>query len=370
MKQKLLTLTVFLLSSIFLTLCTNSTEPKENLLPEKEYEPGTRDYTWRIDTLNNDAPYNYFTKIWGSSPNDIWIVGGGPTENMQILRYNGESIYSIYDIDITSTPWSVFGFDSNDVWIGGSNFDFKHYDGTSLTLNNILYKKDYIKSAFSDIWGTSHSHLMAAGGILHSMDVIYGVVMIYNGVKWEYAEEPIPNLQFTTLRKSLYEDDYFLLGFKLGNNSPDSSFFYRYNGDEISKLDIGTSYPPSKKYIGLMDETIYFINNKIIYKLWDGAIKQKISLANTIASSERIIGRDEKDFFIQCDGGIGHYNGSNLALVYNIDERFGIVDGIVFENEIFIIGFYKDSLIFFLIKGQKNINDTIQKSIFNNYNMY
>jgi len=354
-KQKLLTLVIFILSSLFLTLCTNPTEPKETLLPEKEYEPGTRDYVWSIDTLNNDAPFNYYTKIWGSSPNDIWIVGGGPKENMQILKFNGDSVYSIYDIDITSTPWSVFGFDSNDVWIGGSNFDIKHYDGESLTTYSRLPLEGFRSSGISDIWGINKSDVFAVGGLSNNDGSLYASIMHYNGIDWQYSVDPIFNLQFLQIFKDNFHDDYYLLAHRVSAQNPDSAYIIKFDGNSIHEENIASSINPLAKQLALMDGTLYFMIDEELYKLWNGKIAKKLSLNGTSVSGIKIFGRNENDFFIQCDRGIGHYDGINLRVLYNITERFGIVDGIIFDNDVFFMGFFKDSFKFFLIHGKKTL---------------
>ncbi len=35
-------------------------------------EAGSRDYIWTVDTINYP---NSITRIWGSSPSDVWAVG-------------------------------------------------------------------------------------------------------------------------------------------------------------------------------------------------------------------------------------------------------------------------------------------------------
>lgn len=353
-KQKLLTLVVFILSSIFLTLCTNPTEPKEKLLPEKEYEPGTRDYVWSIDTLNIDAPLNYYTKIWGSSPNDIWIVGQGGDPAKRVIRFNGASLYYFGPNDQSFEARSVFGFTQSEIWIGGENFDFWHSSGDNITLNSEHVLQGFREGNISDIWGDSQSNIFAVGGSVHIEEKIYAILLNFNGNVWNYASDPIFNLQFQTIRKDQYNSDYYILALRVNPPNPDSAYFYKYDGFSLKKVFITDSINPLAKQIFLMDGTIYFIQDKEIYKLWNGKINKKISLYRTNVTGVKVFGRNESDFFVQCEGGIGHYNGINFELVYNIEERFGIVDGIVIENDVFFMGFYIDSFKFFFIRGNSN----------------
>ncbi|MDO8548583.1 MAG: hypothetical protein Q7S39_00325, partial [Ignavibacteria bacterium] len=50
--------------------------------------PGRRDYTWTVDTLN--IPFTNLTRIWGSSPMDVWAIGPGGDANKTIYHFDGE----------------------------------------------------------------------------------------------------------------------------------------------------------------------------------------------------------------------------------------------------------------------------------------
>ena len=54
-----------------------------------QMEPGRRDYTWELDTLN--MPMNYLGAVWGAVPNDLWAVGAGGTSLDRLQHYDGNN---------------------------------------------------------------------------------------------------------------------------------------------------------------------------------------------------------------------------------------------------------------------------------------
>ena len=57
-------------------------------------EPGSRNYTWKLDTLY--MPMNYISSVWGAAPNDVWATGAGGTEYDRLLHYNGSNTDYLY----------------------------------------------------------------------------------------------------------------------------------------------------------------------------------------------------------------------------------------------------------------------------------
>src|SRR5574338_1489724 len=106
----------FLLSLPFLTqLSCNTTEPIDEL------KPGRRDYTWTVDTLKPPESHQYVpfytTSIWGSTPNDMWVTCAGASPLILLWRYDGFR-WSLYPQQLGRDLRSIYGFASNDIWIG------------------------------------------------------------------------------------------------------------------------------------------------------------------------------------------------------------------------------------------------------------
>lgn len=74
--------------------------------------------------------------LWGTSPDDIWAVGGQPTGSPFIWRYRGGTSFEAQSglpADLTTgAVWKVVGRSADDVWMSASRGHVLHWDGTSL----------------------------------------------------------------------------------------------------------------------------------------------------------------------------------------------------------------------------------------------
>jgi photosystem II stability/assembly factor-like uncharacterized protein len=55
-------------------------------------------------------------RVWGSAPNDVWIVG----EQGTILHYDGTN-WNVSNSGTRTTLRRVLGTAADDVWVGGDN---------------------------------------------------------------------------------------------------------------------------------------------------------------------------------------------------------------------------------------------------------
>jgi hypothetical protein len=75
--------------------------------------------------------------IWGSSPSDVWAVGGAPGTEGFVWRLRGDgwepepSLPT--DIASSSAIWKVYGTGPTDVWLVGENGVALHYEGSTLS---------------------------------------------------------------------------------------------------------------------------------------------------------------------------------------------------------------------------------------------
>ncbi len=102
---------------ILLVACDKSTEPSDNEIKDP------RKYTWTIDTLEYPGEFDISMKsIWGSSPSDVYVVGTCSDANGQMWHYDGKEWKSFHlQFGVAYTPFTVFGFDNNDIWVAGGS---------------------------------------------------------------------------------------------------------------------------------------------------------------------------------------------------------------------------------------------------------
>ena len=86
--------------------------------------------TWTIDTIANPTPQTSLDYIWGSSPNNIYVVGSSSNWKGQMYRYDGRAwkVVPISQLEGGPIPGNlglnnILGFGANDVWVIGSQVD-------------------------------------------------------------------------------------------------------------------------------------------------------------------------------------------------------------------------------------------------------
>ena len=79
--------------------------------------------------------------LWGSSPDDVWAVGGQTTGRAFVWRYRGTAFEAVPDVPpqlVTSgTVWKVTGRAADDVWMSAAQGFVLHWDGATLSSQQI-----------------------------------------------------------------------------------------------------------------------------------------------------------------------------------------------------------------------------------------
>ena len=137
--------------------------------------------------------------IWGSGPNDIFVVGETSEAYSTILHYNGES-WSVPE----QTPATfkrhlrdVWGSSPTDVYAVGykwkGNKDkggtILHYDGLDWTATDL---DDIVR--LRGIWGNSPTDIYVVGGtaVTEGSDADNGTILHYDGASWSPMTSPVP----------------------------------------------------------------------------------------------------------------------------------------------------------------------------------
>ncbi len=117
LKTKTATLLLITILLILSSGCKKApTEPGKDNPP-----PGSRNYTWTIDTLNKIAPYNFYSSLWGTSPSNVWCIGLHGDIDKMLMHYDGSTWKNFAYTGQGMIPWSIFGFTADDFWVGGQD---------------------------------------------------------------------------------------------------------------------------------------------------------------------------------------------------------------------------------------------------------
>ena len=313
--------TVLLFISIYLNSC-NTTEPGE-----ENITPGRRDYEWTVDTLYGNSPNYYLLKLWGFDINNVWLAGLGDTPFNLWNNVNGK--WQPYRTKVYGSYVGIYGFSKTDIWIAGNNL-MQHYNGSSWSsVNDILFPNTY-STIYSDLWGSNSSDIYAVGLSGDNEGNNFGIINHFNGTEWEFIDIPEERVIFSQVKQDINGTKYIYLAGTKFETTGDTEKIYMYNGKELIQLYSGTETTTVNQING----KVYLCIGNKIYKPKNNGLEIWKDF-NWTKYLGRVWGRSEKDFFGVASDGLAHYNGTDLVTIYPTVSS--IVDGFIFEKDIFII---------------------------------
>jgi hypothetical protein len=120
----------------------------------------------------NSAPYTgdeSYRAIWGSGPNDVYVVGYNGAHTL-IIHYNGIE-WTQLDVNVPGILNDIWGSGPNDIYVVGDNKLLFHYNGTSWRLRD-----GNITGDIKGIWGSSNKNIYLVNGT--------GKIYHYTGINW------------------------------------------------------------------------------------------------------------------------------------------------------------------------------------------
>ena len=115
--------------------------------------------------------------IWGSSVDDIWVVGADSGDGIgPMVLHREKGRWSRINTGRTGDLWWVFGFDEGPIFMGGENGMILRKDGDVMKLMETPGR-----ATVYGIWGTSPNDLWAVGGNVIDGG-LYGGIREINGL--------------------------------------------------------------------------------------------------------------------------------------------------------------------------------------------
>lgn len=342
MKKVLMPQVVAIMTSILL-----GTECKDNGVVPDYLKPGRRDYVWTVDTLViPSSDYFYPTRIWGSSSHDVWIAGFGSPP--LLWHFDGSSWSRITPGGIN--PSALWGFSYKDIWLGNVGNVFWRYDGVRwYKFSDIVPPTGFNQTVIEGIWGTWPRDVWGVGfadSPVGGGDAYKGIIMKFDGTKWERKPIPDTRVSFADIRLQSSSGYFFIFGTRF-ERTGDTSKVYRYDGQ--SNLEEIYSDPYSMNVESMRGE-VYFVSRSRIFKFDDN----KLTLWKDFSSSNYLgwlKGRSELDFFgIGMNGDIVHYNGTDLATVFPGVPR--VFNMFVVDESVFVLCVDLDNDINTVVHGK------------------
>ena len=322
----------FTIAFVFFS-CEKGTEPEQ-------LKPGRRDYTWEVDTLK--AWNTYLLKMWGSSPTDIWAVGHGCCLEENIWHYDGTK-WTTDGVWRGISPWCIYGFSENDIWIGGDDGKIWHYNGSDWS-ESLAYSEElnyeYLGIIFYDIWGEKPNDIYAVGLAVIGDKVFLGIMMHYDGDKWSRVNvEPTKGAFYEIKKGSKANEKYYVYNI-IPFTNPDSAKYFEFDRENLNEIQSSQDRWHS----------LTIIDGEVIFTIDNGIYTFENNSFNLITKNpyennyQGVFGRNRKDIIWTMDNGLTHYNGTDFEYILNFDQK-SLSDGFVFENEVFFVAndFYNNN---------------------------
>lgn len=330
---------------ISLQVCCKKDNP---IIPDEPLKPGRRDYIWTVDTIRipiGDLFYPW--RIWGSAPNDVWLVGSGSPSTNLLWHFDGVG-WKKDSAQKIITPSALWGTASNNIWLGNSNNTFWKYNGAQwYKFSDVTPPSGFDRVAVEDIWGIQANDLWGVGGAdqYNGGTEYKGIIMHFDGGQWQFKTIPTTRVGFTGIRQELSTGFYFLDGYRY-EPTGDTSKVFIYDGNGTLRQIYSNPY-----YMGIAEicGKIYFLSKQKIYRYREGSLY----LWKDFSSTEyfgRMVGRSELDFFGQGKGNnIVHYNGTDMVILYNNTTNIWL--SLLVDDSVFFVCYDIDSEITSIIRG-------------------
>lgn len=344
---------ILFLTALFIVGC-DSTSPPPNGGNEK------KEFIWSEEKIPGGEAV-VPTGIWGSSPNDLWVVGWKESQKGTILHFGGEKWEDVTpELGLSDIYYCIYGFSPQNIYVGGYKWFFiddkiylsaiiLHYDGTSWTVEvDDVRNNGTIRS----IHGNSSENIWAAGD--------RGTIYQYNGVNWQRKDYP-DTMHTTSIMCLSNEQTYFLNEY---NNYPINSgwkrlYFTKYSNNGWEHIDsCKLVQDKNYNYTGYRfgDKSIWgesidklFTSGIAIFKFrstgWETETWGDYKFNDLKGSSWRNV------FAVANHGTIHHFNGETWVAIDNYSKT--IVDFYAvmpFEKSVFLLGYFERNI--YLINGE------------------
>lgn len=320
-----------ILLAVALTIITITTSCNSNPLETPDDPPGRRDYVWTRDTLRADEfGFQFLSGIWGSSPNDVWVIGDAATYVNKVWHFNGSN-WKNYLLDQFATPIRIHGVSSSEIYMVTTISDIWKYNGAKWFKDTTIIPVGYKRILFEDIYGYKNN--LYAVGIAEKADGDYtGIVVFFDGKKWKILNTPQIKEYFLSVRFLENSGEILIGGRNFLEPIGGRGKLYKYKNGSLTLIQESRD----DFYLGILNNKMYVSTNRKVYEYKDSSLIEVLDLTGTDYIGS-LYGRSIKDFFSANYGwNLGHYNGENMINIYPANGN--IAGGAqIFDKEVFFV---------------------------------
>lgn len=309
---------------LYLSGCGDTTESISD-----DLTPGRRDYVWHIDTLKLKDDLN-ITRMWGSSPKDVWAIGSSSWTCGQIWHYDGYT----WRHDSISRPISataLWGFSETDVWLGTAHGAIWRFDGRNWRNFCTFTFPGYDRIAIINFFGKSADDFYAVGFAENTGSKDFkGFIMHFDGKNWLPLDIPSIKIAFCEGAIDRKTGAIIIAGLSYETDGTFIENLLSINGREINELSTADNISITE----INGEVLIVIEQKV-FKYKNDSVELIINKTGSEYLGKVWGGRSCSDFFWGANRGMGHFNGSDFQLLY--DLPLDIAAFMIFEKDVFFV---------------------------------
>ncbi len=326
-------------------LLDNKIIDSSSLLPVTTMDTTSHEFTWELDSLG--WIQSYVKGLWGSDINNLYAVGyftSAASSSSNLARWDGSKwnylrpdvingLNGIRAGDLTN----VFGISPNKIWVVGYGFTQQWGRDSTwgfVTEWNGTQWKNISPNApseqFISVWASSENDVWVT--------TMTGFIYHFNGFNWEKLSTST-TYYFSDIW-GFSKNEIYVTGFPLDYST---GIVLKYDGQTLIRENV----LPINSIVSF--KSIWGMNSKFLYVASDGGLftnKQSVWVESLFpgrdVATEKVRGTQKNNVFVSGHfGKILHFNGNSWKNYETqfVGSEFWVLGSIqAFENDVFIGG--------------------------------
>lgn len=340
---------------IFLFILTSSCN---NSPTEPVLQPGRRDYVWTVDTLSYQGSSQTLMKdIWGSNPQNIWVVGHNERSSGKIYHFDGKS-WTPSEMPTLPSPTlnSIIGFNERNIFVVGSA-DYLINKNNSFSIEDSSLIIHFDGSSWrTSILNGGRALFSIAGTANNTYTAGYNKTFFqFDGMNWihktlTFSTPPGYDINYVSSILKRSNASWVML-YQCSNSKGNEGFHYFLikNDEDWIKVDSFSTSTSIYKWGSKLWESpqgVLYSANPGFYRFINNSW-ENISNDNNLYTA--LSGTDANNIFLAGEK-IIHFNGNDFFEFSDFSYKYGLARSVLcFSKEVFLV--FSNGNKSFIIRG-------------------
>jgi hypothetical protein len=245
----------------------------------------------------------YLAAIWGSSPTDVFAVGGrSASTDDKVVHYDGE-VWRAMPIATSSRLTGIWGSSGSSVTaVGAGNGVVARWDGLD-------WKTAGAPTGLYGVWGSSDANILAGG---------YSAILRYDGTSWVSMQLPsgVPwRIYAINDFWGISATDVFAVGNDNSALGPQPAVILHYDGTAWAAMPNGFVSIALTAISGTSRSDVFAVGSGGTILHHDGAIWSRMTSGTTERLNDVWAASSSDVFAVGEQGSILHYDGEGWRLM-------------------------------------------------------